>query len=60
MLPFGGAVNSVAVYYGKLAAAIQSLDKQGNGKVVVFKTTDHSKIAEITVGALARYGHFFT
>ena len=52
MLPFGGAVNSVAVHDGKLAAAIQSTDKQANGKVVVFKTSDHSKIAEVTVGAL--------
>ncbi|TDQ10939.1 choice-of-anchor I family protein [Pedobacter metabolipauper] len=52
MLPFGGAVNSLAVYDGKLAAAIQSTDKQANGKVVVFKTSDYSKVAEITVGAL--------
>ena len=52
MLPFGGAVNSVAVHDGKLAAAIQSTDKQANGKVVVFKTSDHSKIAEVTVGAM--------
>lgn len=52
MVPFGGAVNSLAVSEGKLAAAIQNNDKQANGKVVVFKTTDHSKIAEVTVGAL--------
>jgi hypothetical protein len=52
MLPFGGAVNSVAIYDGKLAAAIQATDKQANGKVVVFKTSDYSKIAEIVVGAL--------
>jgi hypothetical protein len=52
MLPFGGAVNSVAVFDGKLAAAIQTTDKQANGKVVVFKTSDHSKIAEINVGAM--------
>ncbi|TCD00981.1 choice-of-anchor I family protein [Pedobacter psychroterrae] len=52
MTPFGGAVNSVAVSEGKLAAAIQNNDKQGNGKVVVFKTSDHSVIAEINVGAL--------
>lgn len=52
MVPFGGAVNSVAVHDGKLAAAIQATDKQANGKVVVFKTSDYSKIAEITVGAL--------
>ncbi|MNX70790.1 hypothetical protein D3C86_1020650 [compost metagenome] len=52
MTPFGGAVNSVAVHDGKLAAAIQDKTKQANGKVVVFKTSDYSKIAEVTVGAL--------
>jgi len=52
MLPFGGGVNSVAVHDGKLAAAIQATDKQANGKVVVFKTSDLSKIAEVVVGAL--------
>jgi hypothetical protein len=50
--PFGGAVNSLTVHDGKLAAAIQAIDKQANGKVVVFKTSDYSKIAEVTVGAL--------
>ena len=52
MTPFGGAVNSVAVSDGKLAAAIQNNDKQANGKVVVFKTSDHSVIAQVNVGAL--------
>ncbi|MES2454561.1 MAG: choice-of-anchor I family protein [Bacteroidota bacterium] len=50
--PYGGAVNSLAVHSGKLAAAVQATDKTSNGKVVVFKTSDHSKIAEINVGAL--------
>jgi DNA-binding beta-propeller fold protein YncE len=50
--PFGGGVNSVSVSGGKLAAAIQATDKTANGKVGVFKTSDHSKIAEINVGAL--------
>lgn len=49
---FGGAVNSLSVHSGKLAAAIQSSTKTANGKVVIFKTADHSKIAEVTVGAL--------
>lgn len=49
---YGGAVNSLSAHDGKLAAAIQASDKQANGKVVVFKTSDYSKIAEITVGAL--------
>ncbi|SDJ78968.1 hypothetical protein SAMN04487898_104283 [Pedobacter sp. ok626] len=52
MTPFGGAVNSIAVHDGKLAAAIQDKTKQANGKVVFFKTSDYSKIAEVTVGAL--------
>ena len=52
MTPYGGAVNSVAVYDGKLAAAIESVDKQANGKVAVFKTSDYSEIKVITVGAL--------
>jgi hypothetical protein len=47
-----GAVNSVAVSDGKLAAAIEAKDKQANGKVAIFKTGDYSKIAEVTVGAL--------
>jgi len=52
MLPYGGTVNSVAVYDGKLAAAIESIDKQANGKVAVFKTSDYSELKVITVGAL--------
>lgn len=52
MLPYGGAVNSLAVSDGKLAAAIESTDKQANGKVVVFKTSDYSEIKVINVGAL--------
>ncbi|MBD1362862.1 choice-of-anchor I family protein [Mucilaginibacter sp. ZT4R22] len=52
MAPYGGAVNSVAVYGGKLAAAIESVDKQANGKVAVFKTDDLSEVKVINVGAL--------
>lgn len=51
--PYNGASNSVATYDGKLAIALEStVNKQGNGKVVVFKTADNSLIKEITVGAL--------
>ncbi|HEY6503135.1 MAG TPA: choice-of-anchor I family protein [Chitinophagaceae bacterium] len=50
--PFGGGVNSVSVFEGKLAAAIEATPKTNPGKVVVFKTTDHSVVKEITVGAL--------
>lgn len=52
MAPYGGAVNSVSVHNGKLAAAIQSVTKTENGKVAVLKTTDYSEIKSITVGAL--------
>lgn len=50
---YNGASNSVAVYDGKLAVALEStVNKQGNGKVVVFNTSDFSLVKEITVGAL--------
>lgn len=52
MAPYGGAVNSVAVSNGKLAAAIESIDKQASGKVVVFNTNDYKEVKVITVGAL--------
>lgn len=52
MAPYGGAVNSVAVSDGKLAAAIESVDKQAAGKVAVFKTSDYAEIKVITVGSL--------
>lgn len=47
-----GAVNSVAVHDGLLAAAIESTIKQDPGKVVVFKTTDYSVVKAVPVGAL--------
>ncbi|TWR30281.1 alkaline phosphatase [Mucilaginibacter pallidiroseus] len=50
--PYGGYVNSLAVSEGKLAAAIESTNKQANGKVAVFKTDDYSEVKVITVGAL--------
>ena len=50
---YKGAANSVAVYNGMLAVALEStVDKQENGKLVLFKTSDYSLIKEITVGAL--------
>lgn len=52
MAPYGGAVNSVAVSNGKLAAAIESIDKQADGKVAVFQADDLSEIKVVTVGAL--------
>ena len=52
MLPYGGYVNSVAVSNGKLAAAIESTDKQAAGKIVVFNTSNYAEIKSINVGAL--------
>ncbi|RUT71399.1 alkaline phosphatase [Flavobacterium cupreum] len=53
LTPYEGASNSVSVYDGKLAVALEStVNKQGNGKVVVFNTSDYSLIKQITVGAL--------
>ena len=49
---YGSNINSVAVYDGKLAAAIEGALKTDNGKIVVFKTTDYAVIKQITVGAL--------
>jgi DNA-binding beta-propeller fold protein YncE len=52
MLPYGGYVNSVAVSNGKLAAAIESTNKQAAGKIVVFNTATYAEIKSINVGAL--------
>lgn len=50
--PYGGYVNSVSVYDGLLAAAIESTTKHQNGKVVVFNTSTYAEVKSITVGAL--------
>lgn len=50
--PYGGAVNSVSVYDGILAAAIEGYEKTNPGKVVVFATKDHAVISQVAVGAL--------
>ena len=52
LAPYAGGVNSLDVSNGKLAAAIEAINKQDNGKVVVFKTDDYSEVKVITVGAL--------
>ena len=52
LVTYGGYVNSVDVYDGKLAAAIESTNKQANGKVVVFNTATLAEIKVIEVGAL--------
>lgn len=52
ILPAGGVVNSVAVYNGKLAAAIEGINKTSAGRVDVYNTSDNSLIKTITVGAM--------
>ncbi|GAA3768718.1 choice-of-anchor I family protein [Flavobacterium ginsengiterrae] len=50
---YEGAANSVSVFDGKLAVALESTtNKQANGKVAVFNTSDYSLIKQVTVGAL--------
>src|SRR5688572_1211380 len=47
LTPYEGASNSVDVYDGKLAVALESTtNKQANGKVVIFNTTDYSLIKQ--------------
>ena len=50
--PNSGAVNSLSVSNGKLAAAIEALDKQQPGKVTVYNTSDYTEIKTIPTGAL--------
>ena len=45
-------INSVAVNNGLLAIALDGADKQGNGDVVVLKTTTLEEVKKITVGAM--------
>ena len=49
---YNGAVNSLAVHDGLLAAAVESSNKQQPGKVVVFNTTTYAEVKVIEVGAL--------
>lgn len=49
---YNGAVNSVDVHDGMLAAAIESADRQDNGVVAVFNSTTYAEIKVIPVGAL--------
>lgn len=49
---YNGAVNSLDVHDGMLAAAIESNDKQQQGKVVVFNTRTYEQVKVIGVGAL--------
>lgn len=47
---YGGLINSVAVYKGVLAAAVEAADRQKNGSIVLFNTSDYSLIHSVEVG----------
>ncbi|OEJ99100.1 alkaline phosphatase [Flavivirga aquatica] len=47
-----GSPNSVAVYDGKLAVAVEADPKQNPGKILVYNTADNSLLKQFTVGAL--------
>ncbi|WP_299135426.1 choice-of-anchor I family protein [uncultured Tenacibaculum sp.] len=47
-----GSPNSVSIYNGKLAVAIENNNKQSNGKIALYNTDDQSLEASFTVGAL--------
>lgn len=49
---YGGFVNSVSAYDGKIAAAIEAINKTDNGKVVIFNSFTLEEIANVSVGSL--------
>lgn len=50
--PYAGGINSVAVKNGKLAGALQAVDKTQQGTVVIFDTTSYALLGIAKVGAL--------
>lgn len=50
--PYGGGINSVAVKNGKVAGALQAVDKTQQGTVVVFDTSTYALLGIAKVGAL--------
>lgn len=49
---YSGAVNSVSVHDGMLAAAIEAANKQADGKIVLFDTRTYAELEVISSGAL--------
>ncbi|WP_111309057.1 choice-of-anchor I family protein [Confluentibacter sediminis] len=47
-----GSPNSVAIYNGKLAVAVEAVPKQNPGKVLLFNTSNTTLLKQYTVGAL--------
>lgn len=52
LYPNNAGINSVAVSNGLLAIALNGADPQGNGDVVVLKTSTLEEVKKITVGAM--------
>lgn len=50
--PYAGGINSVVVKNGKLAGALQGVDKIRQGAVVIFDTTTYALLGIAKVGAL--------
>lgn len=50
--PNNAGINSVAVNNGLLAIALDGANKQGNGDIVVLKTSTLEEVKKITVGAM--------
>ena len=50
--PYGGGINSVAVSNGKVAGALQAVDKTQQGSVVIFDTSSYALLGIAKVGAL--------
>jgi hypothetical protein len=48
----GGAANSVAIYQGLVAVAVESTPKTNAGSVVFFRAADLTRLATVAVGAL--------
>ena len=47
-----GGANSVAVFNGQLAVALEALNKQDNGSISIINTSSLQEIKRVTVGAL--------
>lgn len=50
--PSNAGINSVAVSSGLLAVALDGVNKQASGDIVVYKTSDMSEVKKISVGAM--------
>lgn len=47
-----GGANSIAIHNGIVAIAVEAAVKQDNGSVIFYRTSDLTRLAAVTVGAL--------